>query len=262
MIRKTTTLGIKFGYNQIKSTRMNKYLLLLVVSLLYMAPIFSQSDKDYDDLLELLVDEKYEKLVYKSESYFLNDKYSKDPLPYLYYSMGHYRFTQDEDLSTKYPKAFKEAMKFAGKFVKKDKESLYIDEAEDYFGELRATGMENAENQIINEKYTKAKGMYKYMCNLDQEDPGAKVYMSYTMFKMRSLREAQTFLEDAITILENRSIEELTSEQKTLLKNAIIVMTEWEGNSEYRSQISILLEKSKSSFSGQKDFDRAYDSFM
>ena len=100
------------------------------------------------------------------------------------------------------------------------------------------------------------------MCNLDQEDPGAKVYMSYTMFKMRSLREAQTFLEDAITILENRSIEELTSEQKTLLKNAIIVMTEWEENSEYRSQISILLEKSKSSFSGQKDFDRAYNSFM
>jgi hypothetical protein len=79
---------------------------------------------------------------------------------------------------------------------------------------------------------------------------------------MRSLREAQTLLEDAMTILENRSIEELTSEQKTLLKNAIIVMTEWEGNSEYRSQISILLEKSKSSFSGQKDFDRAYNSFM
>ena len=62
MMRKTTTLGIKFGYNQIKSTRMNKYLLLLVVSLLYMAPIFSQSDKDYDDLLELLVDEKYTSL--------------------------------------------------------------------------------------------------------------------------------------------------------------------------------------------------------
>ena len=54
---------------------MNKYLLFLVVSLLYMTPIFSQSDEDYDDLLELLVDEKYEKLVYKSEKYFLNQVY-------------------------------------------------------------------------------------------------------------------------------------------------------------------------------------------
>jgi len=241
---------------------MNKYLPLLIVSFLYAAPAFSQSDKDYDDLLELFVDEKYEKLVYKAESYFLNDKYSKDPLPYLYYSMGHYKFTEDEALSTKYPKAFKEAMKYAGKFVKKDKESLYLDEAQDYFAELRATGMEDAENQLINEKYTKAKGMYKYMCNLDKEDPGAKVYMSFAMFKMRSLREAQTFLTEAITILEKRSVEELTTEQQTLLKNAIIAMIEWEGNSEYRSQITNLLEKSKTSFSGQKDFDRAYDSFM
>lgn len=241
---------------------MNKYLPLLIVSFLYMATAFSQSDKDYDDLLELFVDEKYEKLVYKAESYFLNDKYSKDPLPYLYYSMGHYKFTEDEALSTKYPKAFKEAMKYAGKFVKKDKESLYIDEAQDYFAELRATAMEEAENQLINEKYTKAKGMYKYMCNLDKEDPGAKVYMSFAMFKMRSLREAQTFLTEAITTLEKRSVEELTTEQQTLLKNAIIAMIEWEGNSEYRSQITTLLEKSKTSFSGQKDFDRAYASFM
>ncbi len=262
IFEKTTILGINFGYLKIKSQIMSKYLLIPLLFLYSFSNLIAQTDNTYDDLLELYVDEKYEKLVYKAENYTLNDKTKKDPLPYLYYSMANFKFTQDETLSEKYPKGFKEALKFAAKFVKKDKESAYIDEAEDYFEELRAVAMEDAENQMINEKYTKAKGMYKYLCNIDPSDPGAKIYMSYAVFKMKSVREGQMLLEEGITLLNEASLENLSDNQFTLLKNSIISFVEWEENSDYREQIKQMLEVSKSAFAEEKDFNRAYDSFM
>ncbi len=233
---------------------MKNYFMLFLISFLYLIPSMAQTDNTYDDLLELYVDEKYEKLAYKAEDYFLNDKYKKDPLPYLYYSMAHFAFIKDESLLEKYPKAFKESMKYAGKFVKKDKQAAYIDEAEDYFAELRALAMEEAENQIINLKYTKAKGTYKYLCNLDTKDPGAKVFMSYSCFMMKSVREAQTFLEESLVLLDEVNISSLTKEQKSLLKNSVITMTEWEENGPYRNQITSLLEKTKDALKVKKTF--------
>jgi len=241
---------------------MKIYFTILIIALSYTSQVFSQSGKSYDDLLEMYVDEKYEKLAYKSEGYFLNDKYKKDPMPYLYFSMANFAFTKDERLAEKYPKAFKDALKFAGKFVKKDKENEYLDEAEDFFEELRAAAMEDAENQIINEKYTKAKGMYKYLVTMDNNDPGAKMYMAYSAFKMRSAREAQLLLEEGINILQSSEPDNLTDQQKMLLKNAIITLSEWQDNGEYRAQITTAFEKTKDLFSEAKDFNRAYDSFM
>ena len=241
---------------------MNKIFMFLVFSFLYVAPGLSQSDNDYDDLLELYVDEKYERLIYKAEDYTLKEKTKKDPLPYLYLSMGCYELSKDETKAEKFPKAFKNALKYAGKFVKKDKEGAFAEDAEDYFADLREDTMEEAENQMVNEKWTKAKGTYKYLVNLDKLDPGAKLYMAYATFRMRSVREAELMLDETITILDERKLETLGVEQKNLLKNSIIAMVEWSGNSDYREKIISILEKTKDYLGGDKEFDRAYNSFI
>ena len=66
---------------------------------------------DYNDLLELLVDEEYEKLLYKAEKYTLSDKTKKDALPYVYMSMAYYEISKRDEFAEKYPKAFKESLK-------------------------------------------------------------------------------------------------------------------------------------------------------
>jgi hypothetical protein len=152
-------------------------------------------------------------------------------------------------------------MKYAGKFVKKDKKGDFHDDSEDFFADLRTVGMEEAENQMINEKWTKAKGSYKYLVNLDSKDPGAKLYMAYATFKMRSVREASTMMDEAITILDERDLGTLGLEQKALLKNAIVALIEWPENGEYREKIKTILEKSKDYLAGDKEFDKAYNSF-
>lgn len=240
---------------------MNKFFMFLLLTAFYVAPAFSQSDNNYDDLLELYVDEKYEKLIYKAEDYTIKEKTKKDPLPYLYLSMGCFQLSKDETKAEKFPKAFKNALKYAGKFVKKDKKSEYTNEAEDYFAELREVTMEEAENQMINEKWTKAKGSYKYLVNLDSKDPGAKLYMAYATFKMKSMREASIMMDEALTILDERDLSTLGAEQKSLLKNAIIALIEWPENGEYREKIKSILEKTKDYLGGDKEFDRAYNSF-
>ncbi len=235
--------------------------MFLLFSAFYVAPSFAQTDNEYDDLLELFVDEKYERLLYKAEDYTLKDKTKKDPLPYLYLSMAFYELSKLEEKQEEFPKAFKNALKYAGKFVKKDKKMNYVTDSEDYFADLRKDAMEEAENQMINEKWTKAKGSYKYLVNLDPKDPGAKLYMAFATFKMRSVREATTMMDEAIAILDERDLSTLGSEQKSLLKNAIIALVEWPENGEYREKIKTVLDKSKEFLAGDKEFDRAYNSF-
>lgn len=240
---------------------MKNFFTLFTILFSMTLPTFCQSDESYDDLLELYVDEEYEKLCYKSEKYFLDDKYKKDPMPYLYFSMGQFELSKDESLSEKYPKAIKDAFKFAVKFVKKDKDGEYLEEAEDFFAELRLVGMEEAENQMINEKYTKAKGMYKYLIGMDDNDAGAKIYMAYTAFMMRSAREAEELLDGAIENLNGGVLASLTEEQLSLLKNSIITMSDWPEIGEYRSKVSSIMDMVKDTFSDEKDFNVAYDSF-
>ncbi|MGB0150544.1 MAG: hypothetical protein ACPF87_06610, partial [Flavobacteriales bacterium] len=158
-------------------------------------------DKDLDELLEWCVDGKYEKVLYKAIRYTEDDEQKKHPMPYFYMSMAYlgihnyepaiitegpkkgqvdegdaaYAEKLAETFEVDKNKALKNSLKYASKFVKKDREREYIhdDYAQDFFEELRKKTKKEAETEIVNGKYTKAKGYYKYLTALDAEDPGA-----------------------------------------------------------------------------------------
>lgn len=239
-----------------------KKVLLLVIALISMNLTFAQ--KDYDDLLELIVDEKYERCLIKADKYIYSDDTKKDPLPYLYSSIAMFRINEssDEKVKEKYPKAAKEALKFASKYAKKDKESEFYAEFTDYFIELRAATYEEAENYDAEEKYTKSKGLYKYLTVIDGNDPAASIYRGYTEWALRSKREAQESFDAAKKILDEKGIDHLEDDQVTRLRVGIIMLAEYlEANGEHGMAVE-WMKIGQKYFSDDNSFSVTYNEIV
>ncbi|MCB0760881.1 MAG: hypothetical protein KDC12_05110 [Flavobacteriales bacterium] len=181
---------------------------------------------DYNDLLELLVDEEYEKLLYKAEKYTLSDKTKKDALPYVYMSMAYYEISKRDEFAEKYPKAFKESLKYAAKFRSKDKEDMYYAEYTEFMDQLREGALQEAFPAMDQEKYTGAKLYYKYLVKLDENDPGAWLLQGFTEYMLRSKKEAENSFAEAERIIDEGGCGRLTEVQMGIFKNSLILMCE------------------------------------
>ena len=89
--------------------------------------------EDFDELLMWMVDEKFEKVLYKAIRYTEDDETKKEPVPYVFMSMAYFKISEsgNPEFEEKYSNALKSALKYASKFVKKDSKthrfiSLYI----------------------------------------------------------------------------------------------------------------------------------------
>ena len=89
--------------------------LLVILSLVFYTAGNTVLSQEYQDLLILFVDEKYEKCFAKALKYTENEKSKKHPLPYLYASMASFEMSQDHKYSADWPKAYSTALSFAKK---------------------------------------------------------------------------------------------------------------------------------------------------
>lgn len=200
---------------------MKKLLVLLCFLGLYSLQSFAQTDNDYEDLLTLFVDEKYEKCLYKAEGYTLNEKTKKDPLPYLFVSRCYFQISKMDEFKAKYPDPFKDAMKYISKYAAKDKERKYAEDYEEFLSELRKEAIAQAETQLDAAKYTKAKTLYDQIADMDPNDAGAQIMLNITFSFMKAKKDAELALGKAETILTEKKASMLP-EQKDLLKNSLM----------------------------------------
>lgn len=237
---------------------MKKSLLILFLAGCIL-PAFGQ---DYPQLLELLVDEKYEKLLRDAERATVNEETRSDPMPYLYMSMAYRAIDladDDPELQEKYPKAFKEAVKFAVKHRKKDKQNLYYEEYVDFFDELRLESSSEAFGYIGSEKYTKAKGVFKNLTKMDDGDAGAWMMKASMEYLSKSTREASLSFAKAKELIEGGSCDRLTTTQMNLLRDGLIYtaeMLDGEGNN---SEASEWLNLGLSYFTDNEEYMVTYE---
>jgi len=210
-----------------------KYLQLCFVFAMLIAPslTWSQDDEkplvaqeDLDELLMWMVDGKYEKVLYKAIRYTENEKTDDAPRPYAYMSMAYFRIFESDDpeWEEKYSGALKDALKYATKYIKKDKESEYVGEFLDYFDELRAATISESDMHITDEKYTKAKSYYNYLVKLDPDDIGAQLMLGTILWKNRAKRDAEEGWEKARGLLAEYGDKGLSEVQRNLLRMAVI----------------------------------------
>ena len=190
------------------------------------------SENELNQLLVWYVDGKYEKVLYKAIRYTEDDEQKKHPMPYLYMAKAYLGIhnSDDADLRESYEvdklKALKNALKYAGKFVKKDKEQEYIFEELEYIEDLRKETIIAAETEMDNGKFTKAKSYYKYLTTLDKEDPGAWMMYGTVFLTLKARRDADKAWETARNLLLDQQARGLTEGQRELLQYAFVTTIE------------------------------------
>jgi antitoxin component HigA of HigAB toxin-antitoxin module len=136
------------------------------------------SAQEYQDLLMLYVDEKYDKCLSKCEKYTESDKTKNDALPFLYASMCLYEMSKDHKYITDYPNAYADALAWAGKYRKKDKSYTYKSEALPFIEKLKHEILEEIDNAFLEgteKSFKKALGTIKKILIFDPECIGTEL---------------------------------------------------------------------------------------
>ncbi len=246
---------------------MKRYLFLALLAFLAFTTTTRAQEKQYDDLLVKYVDEKYEDCLAKAERYTLSDKTKRDALPYLYMSMCLYemskipKYQEMED----YKKADRDALKWAEKYRKKDKNLEFFHNYEDYWSELNTMAQESG----LNEYEAGAKGMSKARRYFDSmtgyypENPGAWLMLACTQYQSNLPKDADESIVKYKAALEAAGgIARLPEDQKKLMKAGLINYAEYLDGKGDKSGARAAMDTGKEAFMDDAEFKGAYDSFQ
>ncbi|NNC83664.1 MAG: hypothetical protein HKN79_08805 [Flavobacteriales bacterium] len=229
-----------------------RLLTIFLLAFLYVSPSISAQEKEYEDLWVLYIDEDYEKLIKKAERLTDNDNTKKEPMPYLFISMGNFEISRNEEMAEDYPKAFRDALKYAAKWRKKDKESQYVYDNKDYISELREECMEIAEGYLEDGDFSKSKRYYKYMTQFDPDCPGSWLMYAYTLKKLNDMLGTQEALESFEATFGD--IERLANEQQRLIKYGLMTYAEEYYQEGKRGEAREMLDRGAEFFADDNEY--------
>ncbi|MFT3885940.1 MAG: hypothetical protein QM724_11070 [Flavobacteriales bacterium] len=243
---------------------MKRSLIIALASLVILTA--SAQKKPYDDLLVKFVDEKYEDCLSKAESYTQKDDHKKDPLPYLYVSMCLYEMSKIEKYRAmdEYKKADKEALKWAEKYRKKDKNKEYFDNYADYWSELNSMAQESGMNFYEEgpKGMSKAKQTFDSMTGYYPENPGPWLMMGLVQYRSNLAKEGDASIAKYKAALDAAGgITSLPDDQKKLMKGALIKYAEYLDSKGDKSGAKAALEVGKDAFMEDAEFKGAYESY-
>ena len=203
--------------------------LLVILSLISYTSINTVLSQEYQDLLILYVDEKYEKCFVKAINYTENEKTKKHPLPYLYVSMASFEMSQDHQYSENWPKAYSTALSFAKKYRKKDPDNTYAEDSQEYIDQLKEIIYEDVENYMLTstEKgYKKAAGILKKVCAFDPKDHGARLLWGELEIRTKNQTEGKKIVAAAIDLIKTIGTDvqlgDLTEIQQRFLRKSLM----------------------------------------
>lgn len=238
---------------------MKKLLTLTAFLVLHVAAIAQKHV--YEDLLVLYVDEKYEKCLAKAEAYTLAEATKKDALPFLYMSMCLFEMSKQEKYAADYPKAKRDALKWAEKYRKKDKDKEFFGNYEDYWAELNTASFQDGENFLDDPKgVSKAKQIFDGMTGYYPENPGAWLMLAMCQYKSNLVKEGDLSVKEFDkAVAAAGDIGTLPKDQKVLLKNALIRYADYLVSKGMRDRAKQYAVIGKDQFMEEPDFKGMWD---
>lgn len=227
----------------------------------------SAQKKPYDDLLVKFVDEKYEDCLAKAQLYTEKDDTKKDPLPYLYMSMCLYEMSKIEKYKAMedYKKADKEALKWAEKYRKKDKNKEFFDNYADYWSELNTMAQETGLNFYDEgaKSMSKAKQTFDSMTGYYPENPGPWLMLALCQYKSNLAKEGDASIAKFKSALEAAGgVETLPEDQKKLMKSALINYAGYLDSKGDKSGAKAALELGKEALKDDPEFKTALQEYQ
>ena len=243
-----------------------RIMLLFFAGLLFLKPdVSGQSQKDLDKMLFYYVDGKYEKLLDLAMKYVENDKTRRNPIPYLYVSKAYYEMSKLEEYDEDYPRAFRDAVKYAVKYRKKDKAGEYVAENEEYFDQLRVQVFEMADNYYSIGKYSKAKTWYKYLTGMDPQDWGAWFLRGVVEMRLNMRSDAATSIQTAIDGLgglDQATFDNYMEGKAEVLKRGIITYVEYMKELGKMTEAKEVIGLGYEYFKEDNEYKMTYDEIM
>ncbi|MCC6840760.1 MAG: hypothetical protein IT230_11430 [Flavobacteriales bacterium] len=222
--------------------------------------------KPYEDLLVKYVDEKYEDCILKAERYTMADNTKKDALPYLYMSMCLFEMSKIPKYQEMddFKNADREALKWAGKYRKKDKDLEFFHDYDDYWGELNTVAQESGliAYEAGPKEMSKAKRNFEYMTRYYPENPGPWLMLALAQYKSNLMKDGDLSMAEYKKALEaSGGVNALPEDQKKLMKSALIHYAEYLDGKGDPSGARAAIEVGKDAFMDDPEFKGAYDSF-
>ena len=221
--------------------------LLVILSLISYTSINTVLSQEYQDLLILYVDEKYEKCFVKAINYTENEKTKKHPLPYLYVSMASFEMSQDHQYSENWPKAYSTALSFAKKYRKKDPDNTYEEDSQEYIDQLKEIIYEHVENYMLTntEKgYKKAAGILKKVCAFDPKDHGARLLWGELEIRTKNQTEGKKIVAAAIDLIKTIGTDvqlgDLTEIQQRFLRKSLMEYASFIDEKDHAKAIEVI----------------------
>lgn len=218
----------------------------------------------YEDLLVLYVDEKYEKCIWKAEGYAEAEATKKDALPLLYISMCYHEMSKQEKYQADYPKAGREAMKWAEKYRRKDKELEFWKNYEDYWMSLNTAALEEGDNAMEDPKgVSRARQVFTSMTKYHPENPGPWLLLAVTQYKSNLAKDGDLSVKEFDKVLKAAGdIGTLPADQKKALKVALIRYADHMTSTGNKDAARRYVALGKDHFMGEADFKGLYDSLF
>ncbi|NQY67077.1 MAG: hypothetical protein HRT72_05055 [Flavobacteriales bacterium] len=153
---------------------------------------------EFEKLGSLYLEGKYEDCNAKALKYTESDKTKRHPEPYLYLAMSNYQIADSDDkkLTETYPNALKDAMKWAAKFKKKDKEDDYYTKSSKFLNKLKTKALKIADEFYAAKNYKKAAFYFKSIYNFSA-DPNVKFIWGMCDLNLRSTGQATLSISSA-----------------------------------------------------------------
>ncbi len=195
--------------------------------------IFFTSQKtfaqDYLDLLSLIVDEKYEKCLFKCIKLNENADTRNEPLPYYYAAVCYFEMSRDHKFNDDYPKAFKNSLSYLGKYRKKDKSFEFKDDTQEFIEKMKFILLEETENNTLEGTEKAAKktaSLMKKILKFDPEDHGALLIQGLNYILSKNKTEGKKIVADALasikTIGTDIEFGDMTESQQKYLRFALM----------------------------------------
>lgn len=146
----------------------------------------------------------YESALESAEALIDNDKHRKKPEPYLWASMCYYAIhnADDEKLKARFKSPLRDALKYAGKAVQKDKNGNIVENNSDYYTTMKSEGVAYAQEFEAEGDYRKALYTYKQILKFAPNDPYILFAKGVADMRQNADFEAEKAISQSFPILE------------------------------------------------------------
>ncbi|MCB9223033.1 MAG: hypothetical protein R2780_11325 [Crocinitomicaceae bacterium] len=199
----------------------------LALLLLFVAGLVMKANAQppgYDDLVIFYADGDYERLLKTAEKYTLKDDTKNDALPYLYLAKCNFEMSKDQKWLEQYPKAYNDAIRFAGNVLKKDKDGTVYQENIQFFTDLKVAVVEDIKNLVEEEAFAKVMGSIAKLHRFAKDDLGSYFLKAGAQYMEKDKSGGKLSQKEAWDMLESvQSVEDWRPIDFEMLRVGVIV---------------------------------------